>query len=206
MILASYPRSGSTLARLLFRHLLGQQTASVYPEARAPASYRRALGVVPDADRQGLDGVWWKTHRVPDEPLKQPTIVVVRNGRTVMQSMHAYYRDVLKQDVSLESIVAGGHKWGCWSAWLRAWRQLVPHAWVVHYEDMVAQPQRVAERIAWRFDLPEPAGELPGFDELLEGFPAFFRRGQVAPELWPDDIEQLFLRHHKPTMAFYGYR
>ena len=182
--LAGYPRSGVTLLRTIFASLLGCKTLSIYDESDSSETHRAVTGAMDTAtmvselhelrDSQIIVPV--KTHELPRYDNRAPAIVVVRDGRHVMESMEAFF-SCKTPPLPMGEILRGHVAAGLWSRWIKAWA-CVPNTLWVHYEQMMRDPHEVATRIAERFDLPTPKGTMPEFADLHEKDPHMFRVGQ----------------------------
>ena len=132
--LASYPRSGTTFARIALHYLFGVSSRTVYPFADDAGTFQTVIGQLPS--EIGLpemaaapEQFFVKTHELPGED-SWPAIYLVRDGRDALVS-YAHY--VLKQqgippygspelflEILRELIVSTGH-FGGWGPHVLAW-------------------------------------------------------------------------------------
>lgn len=126
--LAGYPRSGAALVRSILAHCFGLKTGSIYPEAFLGSGYIGAVNLwdMPqtsdDMVAMASDGALAiKTHELPEPGDCTPAIIIIRDGRRVLESLQAFYKENSRIDVSMESLIVGEHMWGCWSRWHRLW-------------------------------------------------------------------------------------
>ncbi len=211
--LASYPRSGVTMARSVFAKCFGLHTWSLYGEADRGMAYHYTTNPVPRtgdqamlarlACRQGVLPV--KTHEYPRPHEPVPTIVVARDGRRVMSSLQKFYHDKEQLDVSMEDIIRGNHKWGNWSDWIRAWSE-VPHAMWITHEQMASDLPAIITALEQRLGLVRVANELLPFGTMHKDEPTFFREGATTGRGHMTDSEEgLFWELHGEAMATLGY-
>ena len=159
--LASYPRSGSTLLRLLLWHGFALPSTSIYlRDLGGNAALEREVGhfelgaAVPDGSAAGPLLV--KTHGPP--PDSGAAIYVVRDGRDASVSLWHFKgrRDSLRA-------VIGGVLWaGTWAAHVRAWDPLArPDTLLLRYEEMACDPSRALESIGTFLGRPVRSTRLP---------------------------------------------
>lgn len=233
--LASYPRSGNTLLRILLNRVFALCTTSVYtPETpqetldeppgttAAPYAFARRQLLREAAGHYLFDGpldsflsrarsaaepVIVKTHDPPHDD--SPAIYVVRDGRAAVVSYLHYLRD-RGIDAAMQDVIRGrvGHG-GSWSESLSAWQPMSrPRTILVRFEDVIAQPEAAIAAIA-RFLAIAPlnAWRNPN-DQFRAADPTFFRGGsneQNIAEMSPAD-RALFSKTHGAWMARLGYR
>lgn len=172
--LASYPRSGSTWARMWL--WFGWRIKS--------------------RDRHGSDLHFQfkgrcpvvKTHKFDEEFPRDFKLYVVRDGRDVCVSLYHYFQKYWpSKATSLDAIIRGESYFGSWSEHVRSWRDsgafLIPFlgkevlkGWLGEDED----------------------GSPPSFHELHSADPNFFRSGKPQYEL-SDRQLQLFDSLHGDT-------
>ena len=214
--LAGYARSGAALIRSILAHNFGQQTASVYPEAKIGDAYTAALKclhwpISTDAmhallARQKTIAI--KTHEYPTRPAEPVrSIIIVRDARRVFASPKAFYAARNDTDVSMTDIIRGDHLWRDWSGWIRAWAYASrPDTLWLRYEDVMAQPWKWMNRLARWLDCPRRGGDFPAFDDLHKANPGIFRCAATTGNGgMTDDEEKLFWQLHGGTMRMLGY-
>ena len=213
--LAGYPRSGAALVRTILAHCFGHRTGSIYGEASLGAEYARALNAVPQeiwnnelvelAARQGLLTI--KTHEYATGIADVPTIVIVRDGRRVLESLRAFYRERNELEYTMLDLIRGEHYWGDWTAWIRSWAcHCRPDTQWLRYEDIMADVPGTVDRIAERWRLAPIAREIPPFESLHAKSPTIFRKSEVEGNGgMTDEEEALFWERHGATMTMMGY-
>ena len=204
--LASYPRSGSTLLRLMLWHGFALPSTSVYPrDLGGNAALAREVGhfecgaAVPDGSAEGPLLV--KTHGPP--PDSGAAIYLVRDGREASVSL---WRFKGRQD-SLRAVIGGVLPAGTWAAHVRAWDPLArPDTLLLRYEEMVSDPPSALESIGTFLGRPVRSTRLPGRAALaaLDG-----RWVCAVPSDWSRDASprdgRLFDAVNGGALATLGY-
>jgi len=214
--LASYPRSGNTLLRLILKHCFGLSSQSLYqdqdfadPDVRTLVGHEdigsNARQFVAMARRAGRN-LYVKTHEPPAAD-QRPAIYVVRDGRSAVVSHTHYLREVLHRDVSLADVITG--KAGqSWSQHVRAWAMpLRANTLVVRYENLTTARPDVLAQIAGFIGRPLQRGFDLSFDHLHALHPAFFRRGCDAANIaeMKGASSRLFDQHHGDMLRAMGF-
>jgi hypothetical protein len=226
--LASFPRSGNTLVRILLSRVYCQPSYSLYEEHPADGEtfVDSIPGVMGSAGRVGeieLEQLRWrrdvcfvKTHGLPLDD--SAALCVVRDGRDALVSyahfVRAYEpggRSNRAFDQVLRMLIESRDHFGGWTENVRSWRERPggpPTAWV-RYEDLLAEPVAVLEGALAKLGIGlRSTGAAPiGFGELRRRWPAFFRRG--TPGAWHSEmsgeLHDLFWHHHEAAMGWFGY-
>jgi hypothetical protein len=214
--LASYPRSGNTLLRLILKHCFGLSSQSLYqdqdfadPAVRDLVGHedvgRNARQFVTLARRAGRS-LYVKTHELPPAD-HHPAIYVVRDGRSAAVSHFHYLRHVLGRDVSLADVIAG-QAGVPWSQHVRAWALSVRvNTLVVRYEELAGGNHGTLTALSAFIGRPLQSGFDLSFDRLHALHPAFFRRGSDAANIAEMDgaAANLFDQHHGDVLRAMGY-
>jgi hypothetical protein len=209
--LASYPRSGNTLLRVILKRCFGQPSQSIYDDAElAEPGLAQIIGrEAVDDDPHGFiarareagRSLYVKTHELPPVD-HHPAIYVVRDGRSAVVSHAHYVRDILKRDLTLNAVIEG--KAGqSWSQHVRAW--LLParaNTLMVRYEDLAAGDITTLKKISDFIGQPLLRDFDVSFDALHALSPAFFRSGSDTANIHELDGEalRLFERLHGETL------
>ena len=214
--LASYPRSGNTLLRLVLKQCFGLASQSLYldrdftdPAIRELVGHedvgcnpRRFVHLARRAGR----GLFVKTHETPATD-RHPAIYVVRDGRSAVVSHAHYLRDILHNDITLAEVIEG--KAGLsWSQHVRAWTlPLRANTLVVRYEDLAAGNRDTLNAVSAFIGRSLLRGFDLSFERLHELHPAFFRRGSDAGNIAEMDATcgPLFEQHHGDMLRAMGY-
>lgn len=224
--LASYPRSGNTLVRMLLDRVYGIPSYAGYEE-KAPVThaprpeFQMWVSPMPETPGPGKpDGPdslrFIKTHGPPADDA--PAVCIVRDGRDALVSYAHYLRcfdpaasgqpfgEVLSELISATDVHCN------WSLCVNAWRARggsAPTAWL-RYEALVEDPTAAVAGCLARLglDLKPTGGALPDFAELHRAWPAFFRKGKCGAwrEEMSDELHRLFWRRHGAMMEEFGYR
>jgi hypothetical protein len=219
--LASYPRSGSTLLRVILNCVFGVKTASFYSnplEERLPAAVGHCI-LSDKVDFLSSSNVSYfvKTHELPNHEDKSPAVYVVRDGRdTLVSYAHfalLYDAQTIQSGMTFEQVLQMliESKWhfGGWSKHVQEWLNREAPTALVRFEDMVVDPVSVVAKAFndINFPLSQPLGMVPEFGELQHSMPEFFRKGQ--PGTWRAEmsfwLEELFWSIHGETMNSIGY-
>lgn len=214
--LASYPRSGNTLFRLMFQTVFRRQTYTKY----SPTDIARAVNN--PADCGPLHGSWSecygpmsrdpdatyfvKTHEAPEDDGK--AIYIVRNGLAAIRSYQHYLLDFNGRDYSLEQIILGEARFRSWGWHLDAWNPLNrPETLLLRYEDLVQSPEEQLERIATFAGLSRRDAWVNEFAKWHTQNPKLFRAGPaVAAEAgYTEEQLQLFWTLHGDWMGKLDY-
>ncbi len=223
--IASFPRSGNTYFRNILYFVYGIESSTWHNETSYPV----------DKDYNLFRFV--KTHMLPGELLPDdatiPAIYLVRDGRDAILSIAHHRKDIVKPGSDfnanlLEAIVAEeGSFFGGWSRNAAEWIERADL--IIRYEDLVANPLAVFERVNKLIHLPKPNwNNLPSFEEMksgkamyggtskvakkpnfnIEDFAGkFFRKGKSGgwkEEMTPE-VQDLFWNHHGSMMERLGY-
>ncbi|HUI25391.1 MAG TPA: sulfotransferase domain-containing protein [Candidatus Kryptonia bacterium] len=228
---ASYPRSGNTLFRMLLFYLYGEKTYSIYPEPEfrrlsAADTVGHAPLPAPLPQLAADSRVYFvKTHELPRNDW--PTIYLVRDGRDSLVS-HTHFwmafrnahpwRRRLKRvlggsefERTLSRFIRTDDPFNGWSHHVLAWTVDRVHGATVpvRYEDLVQQPEVCLREALTKLDLTlkETGQRLPSFDALHAQWPDLFRRGQVGSwrDEMPERLHDMFWRRHAIAMRHFGY-
>jgi hypothetical protein len=224
--LASYPRSGTSLAILALRRFFGLQTRIAdtdrdSPEIRAVHELLGSTGLGGGLEPLAATGepCIVTTHGLPGQE-GYPAIHLVRDGRDALVS---YAHFVLQRErgipagsnrkaflIMLEQLIAGEQQFGGWSGNVLAWRSGTPAAVTIRFEDLVGSPASVLQGALAGLGLQHSIARdepLPSFASLHEAHPWFFRAGATGG--WrlemPESLHRLFWDRHGEAMAALGY-
>ncbi|MDX2308695.1 MAG: sulfotransferase domain-containing protein [Hyphomicrobium sp.] len=216
--IASYPRSGNTLTRLLLRQVFGKYTYSKYNDTQDlgsdPAiahmvghvSYRQTWRDFRARADEKKKLYLVKTHDAPEDDAK--AIYVVREGRSAIVSYAAYLNQFGRQEVSLQDVNLGTVTFGGWSQHYDAWKPHDrPNTLLIKFEDLLAKPGAMATELSDFLELPIRGAFTASFDSLHERFPEFFRSGdnKKSEAEFEEGDNQLFEYLHGPLMRRLGY-
>lgn len=217
--LASYPRSGNTLARVVLKDVFGIETPSLAGDgddrvfSSRPGvievvghlkSATRGIELIEEAQRSDRLYII-KTHEPP--LTDDPAIYIVRDGRSAIISYYHYLNEIENLNIPLASVIDGQTYAGSWSDHFKEWRPLErPKTLLLRYEEMIKDSNLMVERLG-RFISARPGAPLSRtFEDLHTLFPKFFRKGDDASnirEMGPHLPR--FMRLHGALMQRLGY-
>lgn len=219
--LASYPRSGNTLVRIILRSCFGLQSldSELEPCERERDAIVEAIGHrEPGVDwsefyanaSPGSERYFVKTHSPPKDD--QPCIYIVRDGRKATLSYYYHFKRFFpEENRSLLQLVLGHDHYGDWTSHYRMWDPKArPATLLLRYEALLNDADSEIARISEFLGLAMP--ELPWqnpFRSLQEHDPEFFRKGTADWEpdsLWSPPINRVFQLKHGSLMEELGYR
>jgi hypothetical protein len=212
--LASYPRSGNTLLRVILNRCFGLTSQSIYSDEEFSGDELRGLvghEAVGHAPREFLDRarserrrLFVKTHELPPGD-HHPAIYVVRDGRSAVVSHTHFLRETFGRSVALADVI-GGKVGVSWSQHVQAWRAR-PGTLFLRYENLAAGEAKTMAALSAFLDLEQQCSFDISFDRLHRLAPLFFRRGSDDVNISEMDaeMEQLFRRLHGPTLHALGY-
>jgi hypothetical protein len=216
--LASYPRSGNTLLRLVLKEAFGKFTYSEYNDLtdigddRALArkvnhvSYPMSWDAYYELARKKPKLYLVKTHGPPKDDA--PAIYVLRDGRAASVSYRHYLNNYGKLPTTLRDVVLGSVEFGSWSQHIESWLPTSrPKTLFLRYEDMLDDLGSAIKRISAFLDIPIKGDLTTSFESLHEKFPNFFRSGkrEAEPEAFDAVDAGLFDLLHGPAMDSFGY-
>ncbi len=214
--LASYPRSGNTLLRVILNHIFGLKTWSLYNDTLDLGADKATADMVGhqfldpnfSVAAAAADDERWliKTHDYPEDSRK--SIYIVRDGRETLTSYLFYYKNILKQEKSLSDLISGLTPFGSWSNHLSAWSPLSREdTLLLRFEDIVDNADGCIKDIATFLDIEPVSQHIPTFTKLQEVNPQFFRSGKN--DTWKTVFSRVdherFWELHGSTMVEYGY-
>ena len=216
--IASYPRSGNTLCRLVMHSCFGVGSYS----DQGNGFERPLIGVGEERGLLEFEGEWdafyakasenlelnlIKTHLHPRDD--QPAIVVMRDPRSALCSYHHYLREYsTHQRFTLEQIVRGEVVYGDFIEFYRKWMSRPPGTTLlVRYHELVELDNATLNRLAAFTGLDLRSSMPVDFETLKRSRPAFFRSGKTSwggdPE-WTAEVEAIFQERFAPVMERFG--
>jgi Sulfotransferase domain len=217
--LASYPRSGNTLLRIVLRNVFDLTSTSLYPGeivgfdkfanvSAIVGHYEEPAGIDQPQHRselpeQGLQLV--KTHGYPTDD--HPAIYVVRDGRMAIISYFHFLTALARVETTIGDIIAGRLWPGSWSAHYRQWKPCERgNTLFLRFEELRDENSKACQKIG-EFLKREPIRPLNiSFSNLQRLNPEFFRTAddnKSLSEMRPH--MDAFLEHHGAVMRELGY-
>jgi hypothetical protein len=215
--LASYPRSGNTLLRMLIYRTIGLGSYSAEPGELAVANPEDLFEhlEIPESDWDAFyrrasaspDVHLVKTHRPPRD--SQPAIHILRDGRNALTSYAHFHRDIERSGLSLLSLALGADHYESWAEHHLAWTSRTGPMLTISYESMMREPEMLVPRIA---EFIGYTGERRpwnnNFSSLQADYPEFFRRASVEWEgdpQWTPFVNGVFFHVQGEAMVRGGY-
>jgi hypothetical protein len=209
--LASYPRSGNTMLRMILRQSFGVETYSIYDDKTDIAKSstvsalvgHRSMGMKARdfvrESKESSDVRFLKTHSPPLDG--SPAIYVVRDGRAAVVSYFRYLKDVRdRADVAMRDVIEGRNVYfSSWSGSLREWNPLVrPKTLLLRYEDLVDDAETAITQIGEFTGLSPVSAWENEFERMRTLYPEFFRAGSNQKNiaaLRGDELEMFWALH-----------
>lgn len=216
--LASFPRSGNTVTRMLLHKAFGLQSLSLHRggddlDFPADSAQNKFVGhVSKDVTEEFLENArrspavhLVKTHLPPTTD--DPAIYIVRDGRASTMSFYHYQKFRKYMDNSIQDVIAGRGDFGSWSSHFRLWDPLHrPQTLLLKFEEVLAAPEKAISDLGQFLKISTVGDFNVTFQELHKAAPNFFRVGdnqkalhEIAPYLGS------FMRHHGQLMVELGY-
>lgn len=220
--LASYPRSGNTLLRMISKKcfdLCSYEDEEFYgPEVARYEGAKMIVGYLKrhaswdqfyQESSESNEMILVKTHLPPKD--NQPFIYIVRDGRSAIQSYKKYYESFLPETpTTLTKLIIGDDVYGEWSTHFSQWnKRNNSKKLLLRFDELVNPSPKTLLKIV---DFLNFQGEIKPFNnpfrECQLKWPNFFREGQVdfQPSAeWDDLINGLFYQIHGQLMTELGY-
>jgi Sulfotransferase domain len=217
--LASYPRSGNTLLRIVLRNVFDLTSTSLYPgEILGFDKFANVSAIVGHYEHAGLDQSQEhgselaaeemqlvKTHGYPTDGL--PAIYIIRDGRMAIISYFHFLTTVARVQTTIPDIIAGRVWPGSWSAHYQQWNPCQRRETLfLRFEELRDENAKACHKLA-EFLKRDPLRPLNiSFSNLQKLNPEFFRAAddnkslsEIRPHM------EAFLEHHGPVMRELGY-
>ena len=218
--LASYPRSGNTLLRILLNSVFGIKTYSIHNDENDIGSDRKTSDVVGhlffdsevdfDEIRKKTEYYFIKTHFVPDGRIfsEDKVIYLIRDGRESSVSYWNYMNNFSEKRLSLKNIIAGHIAFGNWGNHVHAWDPTRrPNTIHIRYEDIVKDKEYYIKVLSEFLHMTPVSADYPSFDELKAINSKFFRSGKT--DSWKKEFKSsdhwFFWLLNRDAMVNFGY-
>tara|TARA_B110000037_G_scaffold97709_1_gene114556 strand:+ start:5623 stop:6264 length:642 start_codon:yes stop_codon:yes gene_type:complete len=174
--LASYPRSGNTLFRLVLKECFNLETDTIY---KNEGDLQNSVGL-------GLTNASYfvKTHE-PEED-RSKTIYLVRNPIDAIVSYAHYYKREKSLDTNIRTLIlklviqGKGNPFTGWGNHVSHWTNDPPKdLLVIKFEDLKSSPIEVVNSALKFHNLHNsiPSNAFPPFSYWHDKYPEFFRQG-----------------------------
>ena len=218
--LASYPRSGNTLLRTIFKQSMGlesysdendssgfsKQVTEAYGGAFFDSSWDSFYRYASNSKKIFLV----KTHQPPRD--SQPVIYVVRDGRSAIESYVNFHKDFVNKTncPSIMQLIIGDDYYGNWSSHYLEWSSRVEgELMLLRFEELGCANSQLLERIGLFINFE---GEIRTFNNPLKNLnliePKFFRASKTVFERsseWTEELEMLFIVLHGDLLIELDY-
>lgn len=217
--LASYPRSGNTMLRMILKSVFGIETYSEYNDINVIGANENMVELV---GHKMLEESWEKTyqkmkrsdqlffvktHDYPEDDSK--AIYIVRDGRSSIVSYYHYLKDFIGKEYPLSDVIAGFVSFSSWAGHLDVWNPISrPNTLFIHYERLLTNPDEEIERIENFLGLCRIGDWRNNFEYFHKINPRFFREGDAVKGIKAikgDDLD-LFWSFHGDWMNRLGYK
>lgn len=167
--IASYPRSGNTFLRILFKEVYGIYTWEGYGKETPQNVLGGKFNMVENSP------IFIKTHELPDKTqvphTKLRTIYLVRDGRDAAISMAFHRCNIVKPgsdflfNLRTAILAPFGTSFGGWSKHVKKWSK---HAdIIIRFEDLISDPIKELQKLEKAIDLPNgDYNKIPSFQDL----------------------------------------
>lgn len=214
--LASFPRCGVTMVRLLLEHFYECVTLEVIGArdrgTALPGKGRPFVASVRQYEPVAGSILFQKTHHTEAIDDDTRALVIVRNPLDSLVSYAHYLREVDGETFALEHLTRNLCTSTRWIDFYTHWNRVTgrEHCGLIRYEDIVADPNLLLDEVD-RMDIGAVRRANVGapwtFQELHTLWPQMFRKGMVgenrkelSPQLHATVIEKNFL-----MMERFGY-
>ncbi len=198
--LASYPRSGNTLVRIILRQYFGVDTYSIYNDEEIASNkafsevsgHKEIKEDIPTTIHKwrGFKKYYFvKTHevRVPNE--RDLAIHIVRDGRDAILSYKNYKNNFAKSEYSFIDLLFEDDFIGDWGSHYDSWKSNKEKNLLLKYEDVVNDIEGTVKKLAKFLNLrPLKDKKIPAFQELQRIDKKFFGKGQS--EAWKKNLSE----------------
>lgn len=223
---ASYPRSGSTLTRILLDHHFDINTRTVYGADGISTTKSKNRTVLRIQEiREGSDFVALKTHQASAMVGLARALMTIRDGRDAIISfaryLLCYRKETMAFDRLLRRIALGRYQTpmvpgvlaGKWLEFHEYWLDKHPGPIsILRFEDLAGTNDKLsvilpALRKLYPDIEPVRTDPPPSFEDLHRDNPDFFRRGEVGSwrDEMPERIEREFWQVNGAMMERLGY-
>jgi hypothetical protein len=211
--LASYPRSGNTLLRIVLRQCfdiwsygaVGEGDDASFDEIAGHLSYEGERAAFLKGRRRWPGMHFVKTH-IDMPAIEDRAIYVVRDGRAAIASYQRFLRDFDGEDFALPQIICGWPIAMTWTDHIKRWLDR-PNVLLLRYEDLTSPKGPPLEAISRFIGRPVLKPFEMTFEQLQSSRPDFFRVGSNRPgiKLVERSCSELFWSINGEMMRHLGY-
>lgn len=217
--LASYPRSGSKLLRMILRQCFGLESYndhSVDKSSNAVSSPLSELVGQKWVSDATFEGFIERARREPDTfvvrthefaPPDEPAIYIVRDGRAALSSYRRFLRDFHQVDISLADLAEGKHWPGSWGEHVTRWTERRrDRTLIVRFEDLASSPPLAEIGAFLNAPIQKESFDV-SFSDLRQLDPRHFVIGHDRPgiEEFERECPDIFWRSNGDAMRRLNY-
>lgn len=199
--LASYPRSGNTFLRVILTNVFDLETYSIYDDKSdigKDAATSSVVGhqMLPDdfdleAARSSKELFLIKTHDFVDNT-DDKVIYLVRDGRQSSVSYRHYRNTFVEEGCEVCDVLYGNVPFGTWGEHVSQWNpRNRENTLTLKFEELTASPHSFLAQISEFIGVEIKTRDIPGFEELHEINPRFFRQGKS--DTWKQELTERHL-------------
>lgn len=198
--IASYPRSGNTLTRMILKRCFDVATHAGHGAGidRMPPDVLALIGHIdlrkPAAHffleaRRSDESYFIKTHSLRQIRETDRAIYIVRDGRAATSSYRRWLSEFRQNEVALRDVVRGTPPLPLWAEHVRwALARDPSGTMILRYEDLAKPDAALLQRLSTFIGKPLLRTFDIRFDELNAAYPQFFGEGSNAAGV--EEIEQ----------------
>lgn len=219
--IASFPRSGNTFLRVLLNSVFELHTFSLYNDEKDIGNDDTTTNVVGhenlpqafdfESARNDQKIYLIKTHELLDDRVSEEDKIfyLIRDGREASLSFVKYLNDYYQRRLNLKDIIMGNTLAGTWGDHVESWTgKPRVNLLVIYFEKLITDPGGFVEKISEFINVTPLHENIPGFSELNEINPKFFRSGRK--DSWKNsfskDEHYLFWLKNYNQMLSHGYK
>jgi len=224
--LASWPRSGNTLLRLIIEQCFGLKTYTKYANEKTESLSPDEITDDFEKLRNSEEIFCIKTHELPEDDSR--VLYVIRDGRDAFVSLSYYYGGMpldhiinagfisMYENEYIEEITDESGKITKhpdrvitnWSDHVTGWySNIVKNGFIIRYEDMVQRPDIVLSILESCLRRERKCNYSNNFNDLHLRQPRMFREGRIGS--WKKEFtsqqEELFWDKHGKVMTMMNY-
>jgi hypothetical protein len=219
--LASYPRSGNTFVRIIFKKVFGLETRSVYGDTRdvgLDPGMSKLTGHVELPDdfdwefaRRSEEVFVIKTHDLfSAQHADDKAIVLIRDGRDATVSFLNHQRN-FGNETTLEKIIDGHPLGFTWAEHEQSWREAANNhldVLFLKFEDFTKNPDAAIKKLSAFVKLESKKERLPAFSELQQVNSIFFSSGRSGyfGDAMDEETQRYFWIVNGTRMSANGYK
>lgn len=204
--LVSYPRSGNTLTRSIFKHYFDLRSLSIYGD-QGDIGNNDELGELVGHQEGSRDTIdiealrsddeihLIKTHDCPSPDMKPEDtyIHILRDGRDAIVSYFYYLRDIVSKndpqlaDISLQDAISGQVPFGSWGNHTMMWHEFqAPKMFRFRFEEFRNNVPKFAATLSGIIGKQASTEPFPGIEMFQQAAPNFVRSGKIGG--WRDEF------------------